>query len=1581
MKEPKASQHTRLHPWSSPQNEPSSHQGVPRPVPRRRRMSLARFIAIVLSTAAVTQMTGTSLSTAKAQSFGQNPDGFPIPASLPDGTTLKLDGSTSMRLTNEAVEQRFEAQYDNIDIELRASRTDQAFEELINGDIDILATGRPLTEEEKAQGVVEVPLEQREKLAIILGPDNLFPTEDDPSTPDIESNLTFEQFARMFRGEITNWSEVGGPDLPIRFVDRPEYSDTRRALSTYTVFDGQPFATGSTAAPTADDETETVINALGENGIGYAVVSQVADRDDVRIIPMHQTLPDDPRYPYSQYRAYVYKEGADPAALAFLGFATSAPGQEVIGAPAGAAAGAAPAAAPPPPEGINPEVVNPEVVNPEEVVPPKDGAAAGKGIFPWWWLGLLALIPLLWLALRGLSSGGAAAPPVAAAPPAPRMVVTPRNCREGYAYWEVSKTLLDQAKNAGPHAVKVRLYDVTGNGPDAPLPNNFTAEFDGLEHSQDLHFPIPVDGRTYRGEVGYLGRDNQWHTWATSDPVKVPVCPQGNKATARPQKKALNAGLVGLAAAGAAGAGAAVAKAGTKRTLPPSRMVLTPRTSRQGYTYWEVPQERIEAAKQEGGKTKQVRLYDVTGRLPNAQLPDPILQVHCKEPDTDRLLPIERPDRDYVAQMGYLTPENRWLPLAKSNVVRVPAQPTPIDQIGQAKSAAPLGALGAGAMATGLAATGLKDALQPEAPKINLAAPVEVKVEVASPEEFQVQWTMAKDQKLALLNNAAYHPVVKLHDVTGLDFERQPSHRVTVHPVTAGDFNGNTAAKVLPVPQCDRDYLAELGYDHNNTWVSLGQSKTTQVKCPVNVAAPVESVSIEVLSPEEFQVKWVMPKAQKQALLTEDVYRPLVKLKDMTGKDMAGMGTDQPAAQNIFTHGVTAGDFDGNTAAKVLPVPQCDHDYLAELGYDHNNTWVSLGQSRLTFVKCPVNVKAPVENIAIAVQSPEELQVQWAMAEDQKQTLLDDDAYTPQVKIYDVTGIDWAAQPSHSVTVHPVTEHTFSGNTAAMAVPVSRCDRDYLAELGYGDAQGKWTALGHSHHVHVKCPVNVKAPVENLSIAVVSPDEFQVQWAMAEDQKQTLLNDNAYTPEVKILDVTGINLDQQPAHGVTVHTIQPKDFDGNTAAMQLPVPQCGRDYLAELGYRHGNTWVSLGKSRHTHVQCPVNVKAPVQTVLIEVRSPEEFQVRWFMPEDQKLALLNDGAYTPHGAYTLLIKIHDVTDMDLSQQPAHRVVTYPITHRDFDGNNASMLLPIPQCDRDYLAELGYNHDGDWVSLGKSRYSYVKCPVNLEAPVEDLAMEVRSADECQVQWTMTADQKRVLLADQAYVPEVKIHDVTGIDLDRQPAHSTTTHAVLRDNFNDNTGAMVLPISQCDRDYLAELGYHHGHTWVSLGRSAHVHVACPPPPAPEPDTNLLSGLGAGALAVGLVQPPSSTEQGPTCRQRLTIDSQHHTYSLDKPKMLELQSRAQQVVLPPGCYILTLEQPATANPREPHMVIWIYGGRFVNQQTNVEAASTWSTLNGYGDSLTLTVIEPTTICALYFNTVPNPEQGQLTLLILKDE
>lgn len=253
---------------------------------------------------------------AAAQAIRDSPS-FPLPDEVAADTRIRIDGSSSMIVLNETLKQRFERRYPGTRVELEARGTEAALDALRDGVIDLAAVSRPLTEEEQAQGFVVFPV-SREKIAIFVGAENPF-----------EGDLTFEQFAQIFRGNITDWSELGGDSRPIRFIDRNAGSDTRQSLSRYEVFQSAPFEAGDTAV-TVDDDTMAVIAALEGDGIGYGIASQVLGQGDVSIIPMHQTLPDDPAYPYSQPRGYVYYQEPTPAAAAFLGFSSAEPGQDAI---------------------------------------------------------------------------------------------------------------------------------------------------------------------------------------------------------------------------------------------------------------------------------------------------------------------------------------------------------------------------------------------------------------------------------------------------------------------------------------------------------------------------------------------------------------------------------------------------------------------------------------------------------------------------------------------------------------------------------------------------------------------------------------------------------------------------------------------------------------------------------------------------------------------------------------------------------------------------------------------------------------------------------------------------------------------------------------------------------------------------------------------------------------------------------------------------------------------------------------------------------------------------------------------------
>ncbi|RZM79573.1 substrate-binding domain-containing protein [Leptolyngbya iicbica] len=245
---------------------------------------------------------------------------FQAPAEgLPADASLTIEGTASMATITRSLVQAFEEKYPNATVTVVEQPADVALKNLQAGDVELIAIGRPLTAEQQAAGLVPVSV-SREKIAIIVGTDNPFSGE-----------LEATDFVNIFWGTVTNWNQVGGPDLPIRFIDRPETSDTRAALGEYDVFGGDMTA-GEKAIQVDSDSTAAVVAELGDNGISYAIASQVLGQENVRVLPMYGTTPDSGQYPYSQPRNYVYQgsEPLSPSASAFLALATDAEGQAVV---------------------------------------------------------------------------------------------------------------------------------------------------------------------------------------------------------------------------------------------------------------------------------------------------------------------------------------------------------------------------------------------------------------------------------------------------------------------------------------------------------------------------------------------------------------------------------------------------------------------------------------------------------------------------------------------------------------------------------------------------------------------------------------------------------------------------------------------------------------------------------------------------------------------------------------------------------------------------------------------------------------------------------------------------------------------------------------------------------------------------------------------------------------------------------------------------------------------------------------------------------------------------------------------------
>jgi len=242
---------------------------------------------------------------------------FALPASVPAGTAVRIDGSTSMVTINQNLKNGFQGKFSGTTVDTKANGSEKGIQDLAAGTADIAAISRPLTAQEQGQGLAAVPV-ALDTIALVVGINNPF-----------KGGLTSAQVQDIFKGNAQDWSNVGGPAGAIKVINRPEVSGTHQTFKEQ-VLSGANFGTGPNITKLDRDATTPLLQALGNNGIGYATFAQVVNQKTVRVVPINGATPDAGNYPYKRQLYYAYKNPASQTVKDFLGYATSPEGQKAM---------------------------------------------------------------------------------------------------------------------------------------------------------------------------------------------------------------------------------------------------------------------------------------------------------------------------------------------------------------------------------------------------------------------------------------------------------------------------------------------------------------------------------------------------------------------------------------------------------------------------------------------------------------------------------------------------------------------------------------------------------------------------------------------------------------------------------------------------------------------------------------------------------------------------------------------------------------------------------------------------------------------------------------------------------------------------------------------------------------------------------------------------------------------------------------------------------------------------------------------------------------------------------------------------
>ena len=282
------------------------------------------IVLTLVAVMALTMMVGCGAEEPAAEEATQAPateaPAEEAPAAEELSGTVNVNGSTSMADVIAALTEGFNEINPDVQINYTGSGSGAGIEGVLAGTCDLGLSSRALSEDEKGQGAVE-NIVAKDGVAVVINPENTV------------TELSTEQIAAIYTGEITNWSEVGGPDAEIAVLGRDSASGTRSAfeeilgIEDACVYLNEYSSTGDVIGNVASNP----------NAIGYASLSAVDDSVVAvsvnGVAPTEETVADG-SFPIQRPFVIVTVEGTElsPAAQAFLDYAMSAEVADIIAA-------------------------------------------------------------------------------------------------------------------------------------------------------------------------------------------------------------------------------------------------------------------------------------------------------------------------------------------------------------------------------------------------------------------------------------------------------------------------------------------------------------------------------------------------------------------------------------------------------------------------------------------------------------------------------------------------------------------------------------------------------------------------------------------------------------------------------------------------------------------------------------------------------------------------------------------------------------------------------------------------------------------------------------------------------------------------------------------------------------------------------------------------------------------------------------------------------------------------------------------------------------------------------------------------
>ena len=185
--------------------------------------------------------------------------------------TVATDGSTSMEKVIGYLSEAYMEKVTDVKVTYNPTGSGSGIQAVLEGRCDIGLSSRDLKDEEKAE--LDGTVVAIDGIALIVNSKNPI------------SNLTMKQISKLYKGELKNWSEVGGTDTPVVLIGREAASGTRDGFESIT--NTEDVCKYSQELTSTGDVVQMV--ASNPNAIGYASIESV--KDTVKMISVEGVSP------------------------------------------------------------------------------------------------------------------------------------------------------------------------------------------------------------------------------------------------------------------------------------------------------------------------------------------------------------------------------------------------------------------------------------------------------------------------------------------------------------------------------------------------------------------------------------------------------------------------------------------------------------------------------------------------------------------------------------------------------------------------------------------------------------------------------------------------------------------------------------------------------------------------------------------------------------------------------------------------------------------------------------------------------------------------------------------------------------------------------------------------------------------------------------------------------------------------------------------------------------------------------------------------------------------------------------------